>query len=225
VISSAFAAEWRRGTAGGGDGGDVGDAKSSSTKLMLVGSTIVMLFGLGMTTTYQTSMWKNDETLWIGNLKADKTDWRAADQLVEHYIGIQSWEKARPHLDTIQMFSPQDGLKAELHKAKLLLMQGLTEDACMVYKDLSRGLESTSSSSFSTSPARGAIYNNNGVCSLHRNDMEGAQTWFRRGLVSTTHQRHRETLESNQQELVDVLKSRKGGGDGSSYRGSHKLIF
>ena len=136
VVSSLFAAEWRR---------------SNSSRKWLVGCTIVILFGLSITTMFQTSMWQNDETLWIGSLKVDKTDWRAADQLVEHYIGTQSWEKARPHLDTIQMFSPQDGLKAELHKAKLLLMQGLTEDACMVYKDLSRGLDPISSSSSSAS--------------------------------------------------------------------------
>ena len=109
-----------------------------------------------------------------------------------------------------------DGLKAELHQAKLLLMQGLTEEACTIYKDLSE-------TNFEESGARGAIYNNNGVCCLHRSDLENAKDWFQRGLRNTIHSRHLRTLHGNQNELLRALKEDPEKAKG--YSGKHSLIF
>jgi hypothetical protein len=178
---------------------------------------VSILCGLATIASLQTEYWQNDESLWMANLHVDRTDWRASDQLVEHYIGNEKWEAARPHLLSIQMFSPSGGLKAELHKAKLLLMQGLTEDACSIYKDLSN------SRSFLTSPARGAIFNNVAVCCLHRSDVDCALHWFEHGMESTSHQRHRKTLTQNHDELLRVLKEDPMRAKG--YVGKHSLIF
>ena len=67
--------------------------------------------------------WRDDETLWNWAIRTDPTDWRSTDQLVEHYLGNDDWEKAAPLLAPIELFSPKTGLKAHLHKAKLLVMQ------------------------------------------------------------------------------------------------------
>ena len=188
---------------------------SKSRWILYVVATI-LLCGIARITSLQTLLWKNDETLWKTSLQIDPTDWRAADQLVEHYIGQENFEAARPHLISIQLYSPSDGLKAELHQAKLLLMQGLTEEACTIYKDLSE-------TNFEESGARGAIYNNNGVCCLHRSDLENAKDWFQRGLSNTIHSRHLRTLHGNQNELLRALKEDPEKAKG--YSGKHSLIF
>jgi tetratricopeptide (TPR) repeat protein len=181
------------------------------------GVVAFFLLGLSCTTSFTISNWRNDEVLWLENLRVDPSDWRARDQIIEYYVGQNNFEAARPHLLTLELFSPRGGLKAELHRAKLLVMQGMTDDACSLYKNL------IASASFETSPARGSIYNNNGVCCLHQNRLKKALAWFAQGLASTTYERHRATLHYNQQEVLRVMKDDPGGL--KVYAGQHSLIF
>ena len=190
---------------------------STCRSTLLCGGILVYLLSLGWVTHMSVPHWRNDETLWKWAIRTDPTDWRSTDQLVEYYIKKGDWANATPLLLPIELFSPKAGLKAHLHKAKLLVMQGRTDEACTIYAALAE------EESFRLSPASGSIYNNNGVCSLHQNDQPSALWWFEEGLKHTTYDRHRQTLDSNMQELKrrwthDQPQQQR-------YKGVHSLIF
>jgi hypothetical protein len=190
---------------------------STCRHALLCSGAIAYLVSLGLVTHMNVPHWRNDETLWKWAIRTDPTDWRSTDQLVEHYIGKGDWAKATPLLPAIELFSPKAGLKAHLHRAKLLVMQSRTDEACTLYAALAE------EESFRISPARGSIYNNNGVCSLHRNDQPGALQWFEEGLKQTKYDRHRRTLDSNMKELKK--RWTHGQPQQQRYQGTHSLIF
>ncbi len=195
--------------------------KPTMFKISFVAASL--LLGFSYTTSLNITNWMNDENVWLSNLKVDPSDWRARDQLIEHYVGKKKFDKARPHLAILEIFSPGGGLKAELHKAKLLLMQGLTDDACSLYSNLM----TSGDPSYHESPARGSIYNNNGVCSLHRNNLDAALVYFEQGLASTTYERHLATLNYNHQELIRSMKIMKKDPNNNmkTYQGNHSFLF
>ncbi len=193
------------------------DPTGGRSRRRWAGRAGVSLFvvGFGLVTRLLVPHWRNDETVWRWAITVDPADWRATDQLVEHYVGQMRWDEAEPLLPRVQMFSPKSGLKAELHRAKILIMQGATDEACRVYSEIA------AEERFRTSPARGGIYNNYGVCMLHRNDQPVAKSWFEEGLQQTTNSRHRATLTRNLQELRDNWSQSPG----KRYQGQHSLIF
>ena len=71
------------------------------------------------------------------------------------------------------------------------------------------------------------IYNNNGVCSLHRNNLDAALVYFEQGLASTTYERHLATLNYNHQELIRSMKIMKKDPNNNmkTYQGNHSFLF
>ena len=208
--------------------GKVAAAKSVFAPHAMVTVVISMflpLVSLGAQSHQLSLTWRNDETLWMHNLRLDKTDWRAADQLMEYYIGQGRGAEGKWLLPIIEQYSPQHGLKALLHRAKLKVVGGNLDEACSTYAHLA------GDEKYFASPARGAIYNNLAVCILHRATSSEARAeahmWFVRGLEQAQVERHQRTLQRN----IDELRREWLDHDGrpkvnnGQYRGKHALIF
>lgn len=185
---------------------------SSAAYIVLVVRVVAVVWigVICVITNRQMKTWKNTVSQWTHNIRHDPTDWRAMDQLAEHYVQNKRMTEASEYYDRIEWYSPKIGLKADLHFAKFRVMRGKLMEACLMYGEAEQKYG-----------ADAMLYNNLAICALQKDNMKVGLEYLNMALEVATLPKHKSSITANLEELKANWLEREN----KRYRGQHSLIF
>ncbi|RHY35272.1 hypothetical protein DYB32_000231 [Aphanomyces invadans] len=135
-------------------GAGIAHATKLGINSCLVSFTAIFL-AFALLSARQMNTWRNDETLWLHNIKQDPADWRALDHLADYYARVGRVAESPPYWERSLWHMPRTGVKAKLQQARLLMYLGRYDEGCALYEsELQRHPRSTH------------LLNNVGVCHM-----------------------------------------------------------